>query len=110
MSLSSRSVRLACFTAASLLAANALAQELAPVAVEGQPLAANVRRLEQALDYLGAPLPSATREALQAVGVARDAAAIQRLLDPHVLLLVRIDPEARVKVACGPAPAVLQQA
>src|SRR4051794_37629523 len=105
-----RSVRLTCFTAASLLAVNALAQELAPVAVEGQPLAANARRLDQALDNLGAPLPPATRKALQAACAARDAAAIQRLLDPHVLLAVSINPEARVKVARGPATAVLQQA
>jgi hypothetical protein len=94
----------------SLLAADAPAQELAPVEVEGQPLAANVRRLDQALDYLGAPLPPATRKALQAARAARDAAAIQRLLDPHVLLVVRINSEARVKAARGPAPAALQQA
>src|SRR5579884_2604407 len=66
----------------------ASAQELAPVAVEGQPLAANVRRLLQALDYLGAPLPADTQKALQAACDARDAEKIQRLLDPHVLLAV----------------------
>jgi hypothetical protein len=110
MSVSYRSVRLACFTAASLFAANTSAQDLAPVAVEGQPLAANVRRLQQALDYFGAPLPPPTGKALQVAGAARDAAAIQRLLDPHVLLAVTINPEARVKVARGPAKAILQQA
>jgi len=31
------------------------------------------------------------------------------LLDPHVLLLVQLNPEARVKVKRGPAPATLQQ-
>src|SRR5207237_1375303 len=51
-----------------------------------------------------------TRKALQAACADRDAAGIQRLLDPHVLLAVSINPEARVKVARGPAPAVLQQA
>jgi hypothetical protein len=110
MPMSLRSVRLAFVTAASLLAANGSAQDLAPVAVEGQPLAANARRLGQALDYLGAPLPPATRKALQVACAARDAAAIQRLLDPHALLVVSINPEARVKVARGPAKAVLQQA
>src|SRR5262245_53426549 len=99
------SVQVALLTAASLLAANAAAQDLAPVAVEGQPLAANVRRLEQALDYLGAPLPPETRKALQIACANRDAAKIQRLLDPHVLLAVNINPEARVKVARGPARA-----
>ena len=110
MSRSLPSVRSALLTAASLLAANAAAQDLAPVAVEGQPLAANVRRLEQALAYLGAPLAEATRKALQAACADRDAARIQRLLDPHALLVVSINPEARVKVARGPAKAVLQQA
>jgi hypothetical protein len=110
MSMSSRSLRLACFTAASLLADNASAQGLDPVAVEGQPLAANARRLEQALDYLGAPLSPQTRKALRAACADRDAARIQRLLDPHVLLAVSINPEARVKVARGPAKAALQQA
>src|SRR5262245_65484023 len=105
MSMSSRLVWLALLAAVSLLAANAPAQDLAPVAVEGQPLAANVRRLEQALDYLGAPLPSETRKALQVACANRDAAKIQRLLDPHVLLAVNINPEARVKVARGPARA-----
>ncbi len=88
----------------------ASAQELAPVAVEGQPLAANVRRLLQALDYLGAPLPADTQKALQAACDARDAEKIQRLLDPHVLLAVHLNPEVRVKVARGPARATLQQA
>jgi hypothetical protein len=97
-------------SAAALLAARASAQDLAPVGVEGQPLAANVRRLDQALDYLGTPLPQATRKTLQAACAERDAAAIQRLLDPHVLLAVSINPEARVKVARGPAKAILQQA
>jgi hypothetical protein len=110
MSRSSRSVRLALFVTASLLAVNALAQDVAPVAVEGQPLAANARRLDQALDYLGAMLPPAARKALQVACADRDAARIQQLLDPHVLLAVSINPEARVKVARGPAPAVLQQA
>src|SRR5262249_2446973 len=110
MSMSFGSVRMAVLTAASLLAANASAQDPAPVRVEGQPLAANVRRLEQALDYLGTPLPPATGKALQAACADRDGAAIQRLLDPHVLLAVSINPEARVKVARGPAKAVLQQA
>jgi len=79
------------------------------VAVEGQPLASNVERLIQALELLGTPLPVETRTALQASGRARDARKIQQLLDRHVLLAVHLNPEVRVKVTRGPAPAILQQ-
>ncbi|MCC6417196.1 MAG: CehA/McbA family metallohydrolase [Gemmataceae bacterium] len=96
--------------AAALLSANARAQTLAPVEVEGQPLAANVRRLDQALEYLGAPLPADARKAILAACADRDADRLQRLLDPHVLLAVHLNPEVRVKVARGPAKATLQQA
>jgi hypothetical protein len=88
---------------------SASAQDLAVVQVEGQPLAANVRRLLQAFDYLGAPLPSETQKAIQAACDEQDANKIQRLLDPHVLLAIQINPETRVKVARGPAKATLQQ-
>jgi hypothetical protein len=77
--------------------------------VEGQPLAANVQRLQQALEFLGAPLPKETQAALETAGSARDSRKIQELLDPSVLLVVRLNPEVRVKVSRGPAPAVLQQ-
>lgn len=81
--------------------------------VEGQPLAANVRRLLQALDRLGAPLSETTQLSVLAACNDRDVGAIQRLLDPHVLLSVNINPEVRVKAARGAggaAKAVLQQA
>ena len=77
--------------------------------VEAQPLAANIERLAQALEYLGAPLPVDVRAASTRAGHARDANALQKALDPHVLLVVHINPEARVGVTRGPAPAVLQQ-
>ena len=40
----------------------------------------------------------------------RDAGRLQQLLDDRVLLVVHINPESRVRVARGPAAAVLQQA
>src|SRR5262245_31610682 len=73
--------------------------------VEGQPLAANVERLAQALEFLGAPLPGELRAKLGEAGRRREAGRLQELLDPGVLLVVRINPEARVKVERGPAPA-----
>ncbi len=86
------------------------AEDLLVVPVEGQPLAANIARVIEALDYLGAPLPANLRAELAKVGAARDATKLQQLLDPHVLAGVHINPEARVRVARGPAPANLQQA
>src|SRR5437660_115416 len=88
----------------------ACAQKLETVEVEGQPLAANVKRLVDAFEYLGSPLPADTAVALKAAAKARDARKLQQLLDPLVLLVVSLNPESRVKVARGPAPASLQQA
>src|SRR5262249_22257641 len=78
--------------------------------VEGQPLAANAERLMKALEFLGAPLPDETATPLKAAIQARDVKKIQELLDPRALVQVSINPEARVKVARGPAPATIQQA
>lgn len=83
------------------------ADPVSVVAVEGQPLAANVRRVLDALEFLGAPLTDP--EELRSAIASRDAAQIQRLIDPHVLLAVQINPESRVKVTRGTAPAKLQQ-
>src|SRR5437660_1227417 len=89
---------------AILAAANAQS-----VPVEGQPLASNVGRVLQALDTLGAPVPANLRTALAAALKAQDSAKIQALLDPRVLVVVDISPEARVKAKRGPATADLQQ-
>src|SRR4029079_5673493 len=64
----------------------------------------------KALDFLGAPLTADAATALQAAIDARDARKVQELLDPRVVFVVSINPESRVKVARGPAPAVIQQA
>ena len=83
---------------------------LAPVTVEAQPLSANIERLVEALEYLGAPLPADVRRDLLQAGQDRDAKRLQERLDPRVLLAVHINPEARVRVTRGAAPAILQQA
>jgi hypothetical protein len=77
--------------------------------VEGQPLAANVSRLLDALDYLGSPFSTADRQPLTQAINNRDAQLLQQRLDDHVLLVVAINPETRVKVLRGPAPGRLQQ-
>ena len=94
---------------ALLLLVNISRAALPVVKVEGQPLGANAARLVQALDFLGAPLPAAEVQQLKAAIEKRDAAAIQKILDPHVLAAVSLNPEVRVKVQRGPAKAVLRQ-
>ena len=83
--------------------------KLEPIDVEGQPLAANVTRLLQALDMFGSSLPKEQTAALQEAAKNRDAKKLQELLDPHVLVQVTINPESRVQVARGPGAAALQQ-
>ena len=78
--------------------------------VELQPLSAQVKRLTEAMEYLGAPLSAKERQALDAANEMKDGAAleaIQKVLDTHCLVGVDINPEMRVKVAQGPAAAEL---
>ena len=87
-----------------------LAQEQPPL----QPLALNVRQIESALSYLGAPLsPDDQRRINSALSGRDDAAAvraIQETLDKRVLLVAEINPESRVKVALGDAKPELMEA
>jgi hypothetical protein len=76
-----------------------------PVEVEGQPLAAQVERLLQALEASGRPLPAATAQAVRDAG--RDGRRIQQALQSEVLLEVTL--AERASVVRGRAPAVLQQ-
>ena len=94
----------------AISAAQALAQSVPTGAVDGQPLGANVIRLIEALEYLGQPLPDESATKLRDAAKARDADRLQKLLDPYVMFVVSLNPEVRVKVARGPAPAKLQQA
>ena len=82
-------------------------QRLPQLSVPLQPLAQQARRLETALTYLGQPLASTDRQAINdAISTADEEAAVQELqttLDRHVLAVVRINPESRVSVEQGPA-------
>ena len=79
--------------------------------VEVQPLAAQVKRLVEAMDYLGEPFSPADKQALErAAGDeygARAITGIQEVLDKRCLVYVDINPESRVKVAQGQAEATL---
>jgi hypothetical protein len=82
--------------------------------VEWQPLAAQVGRLFDALEYLGSPvsqeIKSEFEELQQGKGDEKAVERVQKLLDPLCLLLVEINPESRVKVAKGvAAPELVEQ-
>ncbi|HRH96430.1 MAG TPA: CehA/McbA family metallohydrolase [Prosthecobacter sp.] len=94
----------------ALLSVAVAAEPLPVIEVEGQPLAANARRVVQALDFLGAPLAGDVRTKLEAAMASRDAAGVQEALDSQVLCVVDINPESRVKARRGPAAAKVQQA
>ncbi len=93
---------------AVFLAATNSAQQLPKVEqVELQPLTAQVRRLIEATDYLGAPLAVADKQALERASNLTDAVRarreIQDVLDRYSLFDIHINPESRVKVAQGQA-------
>src|SRR5579872_5974733 len=77
------------------LAGNAAAASLPKITkVELQPLAAQARRVAEALELLGAPLADADRKALAAAGddkdQARGVAAIQDILDRRCLARIEL--------------------
>ena len=81
--------------------------------VEWQPFVAQVRRLIEATDYLGAPFSAADKAALNAAMESPDhkaaVAKLQETLDHYALFGVHINPEMRVKVAQGDAKPELMQ-
>ncbi len=93
----------ACFAAAQ----NAAHPHTGDAAVPLQPLAQQVRRLEDAMTYLGQPFPAADHGAINAaIADADESAAVaelERILDRYALAIVDINAESRVKVDAGPA-------
>ncbi len=91
-------------------AAASLAEEAAPLPivkdVQRQPLVAQVRRLVEAIDYLGVPLREVDRSALDAalkqMDAAACAAAIQKVLDPHCLVGVELKSDKEITAVSGP--------
>lgn len=81
--------------------------------VEAQPLKAQVKRVVEALAFLGDDLRADERtrldQALAEPDDARSIEGLQKLLDERVLVAVTINPEQRVKAARGPAAANLDQ-
>lgn len=83
------------------------------IAADAQPLLAQAMRLNDALTFLGSSLSKVDEEKLNALQhqVPGEAVskAIQELLDSYCLATVNINPESRVKVDRGTAPARLVQ-
>jgi hypothetical protein len=105
--------------AGSLADGRARAQATAPALsyvenVPLQPLAAQVKRLTEALDYLGTPLSPQIRrgldEAMASADERRGVRMVQEVLDPYCLVGVHINAESRVSVMQGAVPAELMQA
>src|SRR6266498_5809830 len=100
---------------AALLAAPAIAGDPPKtIKVDRQPLEAQVKRVVETLELLGAPLPEADRAALAAATAEKDdaraVAAIQAILDKHCLATVRITGPGKLVASAGPArPALAEQ-
>lgn len=81
--------------------------------MDAQPLLAQAVRLKDALAFLGSALAKADETKLNElqhqVPDQKVSDAVQKILDPYCLALVNINPESRVKVDRGDAPARLMQ-
>lgn len=81
--------------------------------VAPQPVLAGAIRLQEALSFLGSSLSEQDAQHLKALqqGSLSDETTkrVQEILDPYCLATIHINPEARVKVERGPAPAKLIQ-
>ncbi|MDZ4817709.1 MAG: CehA/McbA family metallohydrolase [Planctomycetota bacterium] len=81
--------------------------------VDAQPFVAQVKRVKQALEFVGAPLTKEQSAALDKALAIEDpkqqVQAIQEVLDPLCLAGVNINPESRVKAAIGSAKPELTQ-
>lgn len=79
--------------------------------VEWQPLAEEVERLFEAMDYAGSPISEDVQKSFARLrkesDTSKSSEQLQKLLDPHCLFVVEINPESRVKVLRGEAKAEL---
>ena len=87
---------------------SAITADLKPITtVERQPFVAATARLMEALTYVGAPLNEEDTQALKAAMAETDerksVTAIQEVLDPHCLAVVKINAESRVSAVEGPS-------
>jgi hypothetical protein len=72
--------------------------------IEWQPFSAQVKRVLEALDYLGSPYTGIERQAIDAALAQGDSYLLQQRMDVRCLVGVHINPEMRVKVQQGTVP------
>ncbi|HEY6225851.1 MAG TPA: CehA/McbA family metallohydrolase [Verrucomicrobiae bacterium] len=102
---------LLCFVSLIVAPTPSLSAEVPIIPINNvQPLEANVARVMQAMELLGAPIPESVARNLRAGAQHHDPDALQFELDSQALFIVTINPESRVKTQRGPGKAVLQQA
>lgn len=109
-----RTLSIACGLIVAGLTQPARAAEIQPITdVEQQPFVAATARLIEALTYVGAPLSKEDTETLKAAMEESDriksVTTIQKVLDPHCLAVVTINPESRVSAVEGPVKKELVQ-
>ncbi len=99
--------RLLIAVAIVVLASSAFADELPKVKVERQPLAAQARRVSEALALLGEPLADAERQAIRDAATDADENkaidSIQTILDKRCLAGVHITVDKKLQTQAGPA-------
>ncbi len=95
-----------CLTATLL--EHTLAQEPA-TSTPFQPLRANLLRVAETLNFLGAPLDETILGSLQNANPTDDSEALAEAIESEVSFFVHINPEVRVKVRKRPGPIPLQQ-
>lgn len=102
---------LSLLTSTSVLAALARADVPLVTVPDWQPFSAQVRRVVEALDTVGAPLSPTDRAALDAAlakaSPGEASRMTQEILDAHVLEFVHVTPEMRVKARAGNAKPTL---
>ncbi len=95
--------------------ASSLQAQAVPIVSEvaAQPLVAQVKRLVEAMEFLGEPLSADTVKAIDQAAAEQDESAIvkrvQEIVDPLCLAVVEINPESRVKSQAGPLAKELAQ-
>jgi hypothetical protein len=93
----------------SLAAAVAKSAEPPVIKVEGQPLAAQVKRVIDALELLGTPIPAETLKELQPAIDSMDAPRIQKNIDKQVMFVVDDNGDGKVSAVSGLEKPMIQQ-